>query len=111
VWGALDVLDVGLGLDLDSAVRELLVGDGLSAVEHLAGALPVPIEATGILEASHLLVSQRGDNLEHLTAIAVHAEHVVLNELGLVDALHEVAFAAWLRKASVSVICRELITE
>ena len=43
VWGTLNVLDVGLGLDLDTTVGKFLVADGLSAVEHLAGSLPVPV--------------------------------------------------------------------
>ena len=66
MWGSLDVLDVGFFLVCDSAVLEFLGGDLVSSIADLAGALPVPVKASHILESCHFFVGQVGDNLKHI---------------------------------------------
>jgi len=84
---SLDVLDVWLGWDLDSAVGELLVRNGLLALHKLTGALPVPGEATHVLQTGHLLVSQVSDDLEHVATVSVLTEDVLSDELSSEGAL------------------------
>ena len=81
MWRALNILDVGLFLVLDAAVRQLLLRDGLSSVEHLAGAFPVPIQAASVLKTSHFFISQSSDDLQHAATIAVEAEHFMVQKL------------------------------
>jgi beta-xylosidase len=81
VRGSLDVLDVGFWLDIDTAVDELLVGDGVTAILHLARALPVPVEASDVLEARHLFIRQVSDDLDHVATIAVNTEHLMVEQL------------------------------
>ena len=84
---ALDVLDVGLLLLLDATVGHLLLADGVLAVEGSASASPVPVETTNVLEASHLFVGEVGQDLDHVATVAVHSEHVVVDQVGSPDAL------------------------
>jgi hypothetical protein len=78
---SLDVLDVGLGLHIDTAVNKFLVGDSIATILHLARSLPVPVEATNVLEARHLFISQVSDDLDHVATIAVNTEDLVTEEL------------------------------
>ena len=87
MWWALDVLDVGLGIVLDATVGQFLIRDRVFAVVGSARPSPVPVEATNVLETSHLFVGQVGQDLDHVTAIAVMAEHVVVDQVGSPDAL------------------------
>ena len=87
MWGSLDVLNVGVFLPLDAAVGQLLGGDSVTAVVPFTGALPVPVESAHVLHAGHFLVSEVGDDLDHGATVAVEAEHLVVNEVGLDDPL------------------------
>ena len=79
--GALDVLDVWLLLALDATVGQLLLVDRVLAVVSSASAFPVPVEAANVLETSHLLIGQVGQDLDHVAAIAVVAEHIVVDQV------------------------------
>ena len=94
VRGSLHVLDVRLRLDLNSAVSKLLIADAVLVITATAGASPVPVHAAGELQARHLLIRQVGDDLEHVAAVAVDAEDVVVDELRLPEAFLEEQGAA-----------------
>ncbi len=81
MWGSLDVLDVGFFLVCNSAVLEFLGGDLVSSIADLAGALPVPVKASHVLESGHFFVGQVCDNLKHMATVAVDTEDVVVHEL------------------------------
>ena len=85
----LDVLDVLVLLELDAAVRQLGIVDLILAVEHRARASPVPVEASHVLEACHLLIRQVCDDLEHVAAVAVEAKDVVVDQVVLPDGVLE----------------------
>ena len=78
---SLDVLDVLLGLDFDATVLKLLIGDGLSSSGHRALSVPVPHEATNVLQTRHLLIGQVRENLERVTTVSINAEHIVPDQV------------------------------
>lgn len=47
----------------------------------------MPVESPHILQPSHLLVSQVGDNLKHTSAIAVEAKDIEVDELAPIEEL------------------------
>ena len=58
-----DVLDVGAVIWFNATVGQLLVRDFVSSLESGALASPVPIKATDVLQACHLLISEIGNDL------------------------------------------------
>ena len=89
MWWSLDVLDILLLWQFNSKVRQLLLRDGLLTEASLSGSLPVPGETSNVLESGHLLVSQVGEDLEHVATVSVAAEDIVVDQLGLEEALLE----------------------
>ena len=89
MWWSLDILDVLLLWQFDSKVRQLLLRDGLLTEASLSGSLPVPGETSDILESGHLLISQVSEDLEHVATVSITAEDIIVDELGLEEALLE----------------------
>lgn len=88
--GSLLVLDVGFLVPLDSAVGELGILDVVLAVVELSAASPVPVHSSHELESGDLLVSEVGNDLEHLATIAIKTEDLEVKETRTVDAVLKV---------------------
>ena len=86
---SLDVLDVGAVIWFNATVGQLLVRDFVSSLKSGALASPVPIKATNVLQTSHLLVSQVGDDLEHVATVSINTENIVMDQMASPDALLE----------------------
>ena len=89
VGRSLDVLDVRLVANLDSTVGQLLVIDRVLAIKCRARASPVPVQAANVLQTGHLLIGQVGEDLDHVTTVAIVAEHIVVDQVTLPDTLLE----------------------
>ena len=79
------ILDVMFVVELDSAVGELSIVNLIAAMAHSAGASPVPVHSADELQSRDLLVSQVGDDLQHLTSVAVETEDLQVHEAGSVE--------------------------
>lgn len=79
---SLDILDILVLLECDTTVGHLGSCDLVLAVEHGAGTSPVPVEASDVLQASHLFVGQVGDDLEHVATVAIDTEDILVDEVG-----------------------------
>ena len=86
---SLDILDVGLLLNLDATVSQFLVADGFLTILHFTLTLPVPVEASDILQTGHLLVGQVGEDLDHVTTVTIDTIDVVLDKVVSPDSLLE----------------------
>ena len=80
VRGSLDVLDMLAFAVFDASVSEFLFGDGVDGVCVFGLRDIVPSNSAHVLHACHLFVSQIGKDFEHVTAVAVLTEHVVVNQ-------------------------------
>ena len=79
------ILNVMFVVELDTAVGELSIVNLVAAIAHSAGASPVPVHSADELESRDLLVGQVGDDLQHLTSVAVETEDLQVEEAGSVE--------------------------
>ena len=77
---SLDVLDMVTFLVFDASVAQLALRDGVHCGGDFAGDRRVPHNSAHVLHASHLLVSQIGEDFEHVTAVAILTEDVIVDE-------------------------------
>ena len=86
---SLDVLDVLFLLCRYTAVGQLGIVDLVLTVKAGTCASPVPIEATNVLETSHLFVGQVREDLDHVTTVTINSEHIFVDQVIPPDTLLE----------------------